>query len=155
MEHVLHTALELPLPLERVFPFFADAANLERITPPELRFQILTPLSAKIELGTLIEYRLWLFGVPLRWTTRISEWDPPRQFIDEQLRGPYALWQHTHTFEQVRMGTVIHDRVRYRLPLSPLGDVAYPLVRYQLARIFSYRRRAVREALLGSQAGPN
>src|SRR6185503_20398146 len=104
MEHMLETGFELPLPVERVFSFFADVANLERITPPELNFQILTPLTAQIELGTLIEYRLWLFGVPVRWITRISEWAPPRQFADEQLRGPYALWVHTHSFEQVEAG---------------------------------------------------
>jgi ligand-binding SRPBCC domain-containing protein len=150
MEHVLDTASEVPLPADVVFAFFSQAENLQRITPPELHFEIVTPLPLTIALGTLIEHRLRLFGVPLSWTSRISEWDPPRRFTDEQLRGPYAEWVHAHTFEPTPAGTLIRDRVRYRLPLSPLGDIAYPLVRRQLARIFAYRQRAVSEALLGS-----
>ena len=149
LDHVLHTTLELPLPVEAVFPFFAAAANLERITPPELRFRILTPMPIEMQLGTLLEYRLSLFGVPFRWRTEIAAWDPPNRFVDVQLRGPYALWVHTHTFSATEAGTLIDDHVRYRLPLSPLGEVAFPLVRRQLARIFSYRRQAVQTALLG------
>ena len=149
MEHAFTDSFELPLPREKVFAFFSDAHNLEAITPSELNFRILTPDPIVLETGTLIEYRLRLFGVPFRWVTRIAEWSPPERFVDEQLRGPYALWVHTHTFEAKPTGTVIHDHVRYRLPLSPLGDVAYPLVRAQVGRIFEHRRRVVREALLG------
>jgi ligand-binding SRPBCC domain-containing protein len=153
MEHQLHTTLELPLPIDEVFAFFAEAGNLERITPPELRFEILTPLPVEMRRGTLLEYRLRLFGLPFRWRTRIAAWDPPQGFIDVQLSGPYAVWEHTHVFAATGTGTLVDDHVRYRLPLSPPGDLAYPLVRRQLARIFSYRQDVVREALLDGRSG--
>ena len=152
MDHILHTTLELPLPVEAVFPFFAAAVNLERITPPELRFEILTPMPVEMRLGTLLEYRLTLFGLPFRWRTKIAAWDPPNRFVDVQLRGPYDLWVHTHTFTATEAGTLIDDHVRYRLPFSPLGDVVLPLVKRQLARIFSYRQEAVRVALLAPRS---
>jgi len=153
MDHELHATLELPLPIDEVFAFFAEAGNLERITPPELRFEILTPLPLEMRRGTLLEYRLGLFGVPFRWRTEIAAWDPPHGFIDVQLKGPYAIWEHTHVFAATETGTLIDDRVRYRLPLSPLGDVALPVVRRQLARIFAYRQAALRGALLGTSGG--
>ena len=153
MEHELHTTLELPLSIDEVFAFFAEAGNLERITPPQLRFEVLTPLPLEMRRGTLLEYRLGLFGIPFGWRTRIEAWDPPHGFIDVQLKGPYAIWEHTHAFAATETGTLIDDRVRYRLPLSPLGDAAYPLVRRQLARIFAYRQDAVREALLDGRSG--
>lgn len=153
MDHVLDTAFEIPLRIEAVFDFFSEASNLERITPRELKFEILTPLPIEIRVGTVIEYQLRLFGMPFRWASLITEWDPPRRFVDEQIRGPYALWVHTHTFAATESGTRVEDRVRYRLPLSPIGDIAYPIVSRQLARIFSYRERAVRDALLTPQSG--
>ena len=137
----------VPRPRAEVFDFFAAAENLERITPRELGFEIATPPPIEMAVGTLIEYRLRLFGVPFRWLTRISRWEPGVAFVDEQVKGPYALWVHTHTFRDAEGGTLVSDEVRYRLPLFPLGEAALPLVRLQLRRIFAYRSRRLGELL--------
>jgi ligand-binding SRPBCC domain-containing protein len=147
-EHILRAWMELPLRIERVFEFFAAAENLEAITPPELGFRIVAPGPVKIEEGALIDYRLGLFGIPFGWRTEITEWNPPHDFVDTQVRGPYAQWMHRHTFRQEGGNTVIEDEVRYRLPIPLLGELALPVVKLQLARIFSYRKKRIRERLL-------
>jgi ligand-binding SRPBCC domain-containing protein len=142
--HRLERAQRLPGTPEEVFAFFSDALNLERITPPWLGFEVLTPGPMRMREGTLLEYRLRLHGVPVRWLTRIETWDPPHRFVDAQLRGPYRLWHHTHTFAPDGDGTLMRDTVRYALPLGPLGALAHAtFVRRDLARIFDFRRDTV------------
>lgn len=134
----------LPLPPEEAFEFFADARNLERITPPWLGFRVVTPGEIEMRPGTLIEYRLTLHRIPVRWLTRIAVWDPPRRFVDVQVKGPYSLWEHTHAFEPADGGTLMRDRVRYRVPLGVLGGLAnLALVRRDVERIFDYRAYAL------------
>jgi ligand-binding SRPBCC domain-containing protein len=152
-EHVLSSELTIDLPLVEVFDFFADAENLERITPPELNFKILTPRPIVIEKGTLIDYQLSLYGLPMKWRTEISVWDPPFGFVDRQLSGPYSQWIHWHKFIEISPNeTIIEDTVRYRLPLEPFGDIAHFIVRRQLERIFDFRQKAVAEILLGKES---
>ncbi|MCU0668659.1 MAG: SRPBCC family protein [Myxococcota bacterium] len=143
--HVLEREQWIPATRERVFAFFADAANLETLTPPWLGFRILTPLPIAMRDDARIEYRIRLAGVPLRWRTRIVRWDPPLGFVDVQESGPYALWEHTHRFEPCGDGVRMTDVVRYALPLGPLGGVAHALaVRAALAAIFDYRFARIR-----------
>ena len=131
-------------PLPEVFAFFSAAENLEAITPAFLRFRILTPLPIDMRAGTRIDYSLSLWGLPMRWRTKITSWQPDVRFIDEQERGPYALWRHSHDFEAFAGGTRMRDRVDYQLPMGPLGSIAHALlVRRSLHAIFDYRRRAI------------
>ena len=130
----------------QVFPFFADARNLEAITPPLLRFEVLTPEPIEIGEGTLIDYRLRIHGLPLRWRTRIAAWDPPHRFVDEQLRGPYHVWRHEHVFDALDGGrTRMTDRIVYR-PLG--GKLAHRLVvERDLRAVFDHRLREIRRLL--------
>lgn len=142
----------IPAPVEEVFAFFADAANLDRITPPWLHFRILTPLPIPMAEGALIDYRIRWKIVPLCWRSRIESWQPPHRFVDTQVRGPYRLWHHTHTFEPDGAGTRMTDVVRYRLRLGPLLSPLHPLlIRPDLEAIFDYRREAI-EGVFGVAA---
>lgn len=140
--HTFETELWLPSALEELFPFFADATNLERITPPWLRFQILTPLPIEMRPGTVIDYKLRIRGLPIRWRTLITAWEPPHRFVDEQVRGPYRLWVHEHTFVPCGTGTQVRDRVRYAVPLDRL--LHRLVVRPDIERIFAYRAQTLK-----------
>ena len=125
-----------------VFDFFADASQLETITPPWLHFSVQSREPIAMRFGTLIDYKLTLHGLPLRWQSKIGLWDPPFQFVDEQQKGPYLYWHHRHMFEEVRHGTLVRDIVHYSVPF---GFLLHPLlVRRDLTRIFEYRQQNLR-----------
>ncbi len=148
MVHVLERDQVIPRERDEVFAFFADAFNLEAITPPWLGFRVITPRPIGMAPGTSIEYRLKLHGLRVDWLTSIEIWEPGRRFVDTQVRGPYRLWRHTHLFEDHPNGTLVRDRVSYAIPLGPLGELARLLfVRRDLDRIFDHRQVAVAEAL--------
>lgn len=138
----------VPRPREAIFPFFADAANLEAITPPHLRFRIITPTPIEMQEGALIDYRLRLYGLPIRWRTLISAWAPPHRFVDEQLRGPYRWWIHEHTFEPHGpngASTLCRDSVRYGLIGGAIVNRVF--VQRDLHKIFGFRARRLTELL--------
>lgn len=136
----------VPRPPDEVFPFFADAYNLETLTPPFLRFRVVGTSTPVVGDGTRIDYRLRLHGIPVGWQSVIEEWQPPHHFVDRQVRGPYALWHHTHGFEPQSGGTLLTDVVRYRLPFGRLGAlIAGRLVAHDLERIFDHRRVRIAE----------
>ena len=141
--YVLTCSVVVPRSRNEVFTFFSDAFQLEQITPDWLNFQILTPGPIELKTGSLIDYRIRLHGIPIGWQTEISSWKPPFSFTDRQVRGPYWLWEHLHTFEEVEGGTLTVDIVRYR----PIGGrfSNWLVVEKDLRRIFEYRRRRLLE----------
>lgn len=153
--HRLERRQRIERPLDEVFAFFAEAANLERLTPPWLRFSLLGDGAVEMGVGARIDYRLHVHRVPIRWTSLIEEWEPGRTFVDRQVRGPYRLWHHRHTFDAERAATVVSDEVTYALPLGRLGDLAHPLfVRRDLERIFAFRHQAVARELAPGPPAP-
>jgi ligand-binding SRPBCC domain-containing protein len=146
--HRLYREQLVPRPLEDVFGFFSEAANLELITPPWLGFNLIGTEPSVLRPGALIEYRLRLHRLPLRWVSRIALWEPGRTFVDVQVRGPYRVWRHRHDFDRRGDATIVRDRVEYALPLGPLGVLAHrAFVERDLAHIFDYRRAAVTRLL--------
>ncbi|MFN8548538.1 MAG: SRPBCC family protein [Candidatus Eisenbacteria bacterium] len=143
--HHLEREACYPRGLEEVFGFFADAGNLEAITPPWLRFRILTPLPIEMRVGALIDYRLSLHGVPIRWRTEITSWEPPHRFVDEQRRGPYRFWRHEHAFEAEAGVVRVRDRVQYAHLGGPLLQAL--LIEPDLRRIFDYRMEVIASRL--------
>ncbi len=138
--HTLERRQILAAPPGEVFAFFESPENLARITPPWLDFRILTPRPIHMKTGTVIDYTVRWLGVPVRWRTLITSYEPGRRFVDEQITGPYSLWHHTHEFEAGEGGTAMTDRVVYMMPFGPLGELAHELmVRRQLEEIFDYR----------------
>jgi hypothetical protein len=150
--HTLRTEQWVAQSVEPVFAFFSAAHNLERLTPPFLRFAVRAVSTPTMAAGTTIDYRLRLHGLPMRWRSVITGWEQNRAFVDEQVSGPYQLWHHTHEFEGWNGGTIVRDVVRYALPLGAVADlVAGPFVRRDLAAIFDYRRAVIRR-LFGAGA---
>jgi ligand-binding SRPBCC domain-containing protein len=142
----LERELFIPKPRDEVFAFFADAFNLERITPAFLKFHIVTPGPIAMQAGTLIDYELRLYGVKFRWRTRIAAFEPPRFFVDEQLKGPYRRWVHRHEFEETEAGTLMRDRLEYSLGFGPFGAIAHAIfVRRSVEQIFEHRNRTISE----------
>jgi ligand-binding SRPBCC domain-containing protein len=141
---VFESRLWLPAPREEVFEFFSKVENLQRITPPWLNFRILTRLPIEIKQGSLVDYRVKLFGIPIRWKTEIAAWEPPHRFVDRQIEGPYQTWTHTHRFESKSGGTMMTDQVEY----MPKGWFLAPLlnrlfVKRNVKKIFDYRRKEI------------
>lgn len=147
--YILARTAWVPRPLDVVFDFFSRPANLQILTPPFLNFKI-TDVPEALRAGALIRYRLSVHGMPVRWVTEITEWNPPHRFVDIQLSGPYTLWRHTHTFVAENGGTTLKDEVQYSLPLGPLGRIAHwAVVKRDVNAIFDYRGEKMRE-LFGS-----
>ena len=147
--YCLSTEAFLPASRDDVFAFFSDAFQLERITPPMLNFKVLTPRPIEIQAGTLIDYKLRLRGIPIRWRTEISTWQPPFSFTDRQLKGPYYLWEHLHTFEEVDGGTRMRDQVHYRVPGGAFAH--WLMVKKDLINIFQYRLDTMIDIFAGEE----
>jgi ligand-binding SRPBCC domain-containing protein len=148
--YVLEARLWLPQSPEAIFPFFADAFNLERLTPPWLKFELRTPRPIEMCAGLLLDYRIKLRGIPMGWQSEITAWDPPRRFVDEARRGPYRYWRHEHVFQPTEGGTLVEDRVEYDVPG---GAIVHRLaVAPDLRRIFAFRQDVLRD-LFGGKPG--
>ena len=131
-------------PVEKVFKFFSRPENLEKITPPRLGFTIMTPSPIPMEKGSLIDYTIRILGFPVHWRTLITSYDPPHGFVDEQIKGPYVLWHHRHSFKKENGGTIIRDTVRYVVPLGIIGRFLNLIwIRKDLKDFFAYRRKFI------------
>jgi ligand-binding SRPBCC domain-containing protein len=155
MAYRLERSLFLPRPREEVFAFFSDAANLERITPPFLNFHIITPRPIAMKPGTIIDYKLRLYGIAFQWRTLIETFDPPVSFSDVQVTGPYRRWHHLHEFVEVPGGTEMRDRVDYELPFPLFAPIVHPLfVRRSVQQIFDYRNKIISEIFGAAAPAP-
>lgn len=140
----------VPRSIDETFAFFEDPRNLSRITPEWLKFTMKTG-GVEMRKGAEIDYTIHWLGLPMKWRTLISGYEPPHSFEDTQIKGPYRLWVHSHTFEATRQGTLVRDSVSYSLPLGALGRLAHAaMVGRQLQGIFIYRQKML-AALFGEQ----
>lgn len=152
-EEIFYAEQFLPQKPEEVFPYFREAKNLEELTPPTLNFNIEHVSTPEVQQGTIIDYRLKIRGIPVKWKTEIDEWKPPYRFVDNQVQGPYSLWHHTHEFKAFCGGTLMTDKVRYRLPLGPIGWICgLPFVKKEVQDIFAYRREKITSAYFANRA---
>lgn len=150
--YLLRSETVVPRPLEEVFAFFGNAANLEIMTPAWIKFHILTPQPIAMHEGCILDYKLRIHGLPLKWQSEITAWDPPYRFIDESRRGPYKWWRHEHTFETVDGGTRVTDEVHYGVPGGALMNALF--VARDLRRIFNYRRAKLVEVFPATEREP-
>lgn len=142
----IRTITRIPKPLTEVFEYFSKAENLNNLTPPELNFKILTPLPISMQKGRIIDYRIRLMGIPFGWKTEIAEWNPPHGFVDNQLKGPYQLWHHSHLFREVDGETEMTDIVRYHSKGWLLAPFLHKLfVDQKVKEIFEYREKKLKE----------
>jgi len=150
MSYRITKSLWVPRPIDEVFDFFGNAANLEQMTPPWVGFKILTPQPIEMRAGSLIDYRISLHGLPLRWRTEITTWKPPFEFVDEQLKGPYRRWHHRHTFESRDGGTLVGDEVTYDVVGGALVNRLF--VAGDVKKIFAFREEALRRLFHNQRA---
>ena len=150
--HLLHISILISQPLDEVFPFFADAYNLQQITPPWLNFHVVTPKPIEMRVDQRIDYKLRIRGIPVRWKSAITAWEPPYRFVDEQLSGPYRVWIHEHRVSEVDGGTLVEDMVDYAVPGGAIVNKL--LVERDVRKIFEYRGQRMRESF-GSEPTPN
>ncbi len=148
----LRKSVWLAQPRAKVFEFFSNPGNLDRLTPTWLNFEILTPTTSPIKQGALLDYRLRIRGIPIRWQSEIAIWEPPRRFVDRQTKGPYSLWVHEHTFEERDHGTLVGDNVEYAVPGGTI--VQKFLVAPDLERIFEYRHKILEELFNPAKTTP-
>ena len=142
--YVLRCDMLAPVGIEEAFAVFEDPYNLARITPPWLNFKVTSKVRVVMTKGAAIDYTIRWMGLPIKWKTNIAEYDPPHCFVDEQTKGPYVLWHHTHRFAVEGSGTRVSDEVRYALPFGPIGKIAHEvMVGRQLREIFEYRQQTL------------
>jgi len=138
----------IKLPIEKVFDFFSKPENLEKITPSSLSFKIITPIPIDMSKGALIDYTIKLFFYPVHWRTIISDYNPPYSFIDQQIKGPYKFWHHSHEFKEVNDGVEIIDNVKYSVPFGVVGRLAHKIwIRNELNKIFDYRMKIINDLI--------
>ena len=144
--YIFESKLVIDKPIYEVFEFFCKAENLQKLTPPTLNFKILSELPIEMKKGSRINYRIKLYGVPVIWKTEITKWDPPFEFEDTQLKGPYKLWKHRHIFKDLGDKTEMTDIVEYNPKGFPFNTILDKLiVKKEIEKIFNYRTEKINQ----------